>query len=254
MSTITNKESNNKESNKVPSKIIPLNSNTHAKLKLSESNDYTRFNNQQLIPVVIQEFVQLATEFPIVFVKNNESGQFLPVAMMGVKANINLYCQNENWPANVVPKIFHQAPFSLMVNENTPNEVHIAINEQSPLLSIEHGEALFNEKGEQSELLQRRSKNLVAMAEFTQQTKMFTELLLEKKLLTQRQLTVKLKHEKQPLHIDGIYLIDETILNNLSQAEFDDLRSKGLLAIIYAHLSSIHQISRLTQKQNDFDD
>jgi hypothetical protein len=203
--------------------------------------------------VVIQEFIQLATEFPIVFVKNSESGQFLPVAMMGVKANTNLYCQNENWPANVIPKIFHQAPFSLMFNESTPNEVHIAINEQSPLLSAEKGETLFNEQGEQSELLQNRSKNLVAMAEFTQQTKMFTELLLEKKLLTQRQLTVKLNSEKQPLNIDGIYLIDESVLNNFTQTEFEEIRAKGLLPLIYAHLTSIHQISRLTQKQNDFD-
>ena len=248
MSTITNKISN-----EISNKIIPLNNKTHVKLKLSQSNDYTRFKAQQLIPVVIQEFIQLATEFPIVFVKNSESGQFLPVAMMGVKANINLYCQNKNWSANVIPKIFHQAPFSLMFNESTPNEVHIAINEQSPLLSAEKGEALFNEQGEQSELLQNRSKNLVAMAEFTQQTKMFTDLLLEKKLLTQRQLTVKLNSEKQPLNIDGIYLIDESVLNNFTQTEFEEIRTKGLLPLIYAHLTSIHQISRLTQKQNDFD-
>jgi len=50
-----------------------------------------------------------------------------------------------------------------------------------------------------------------------------------------------------------LYVIDEKKLDALSDDEFNELRSKGLLPIIYAHLSSMHQIARLAKKQINLD-
>ena len=67
-----------------------------------------------------------------------------------------------------------------------------------------------------------------------------------KKLLTLKSLNLNLGGEEK-LALNGLYVIDEKKLENLPDAEFNELRSKGLLPIIYAHLSSMHQIARLAK-------
>ncbi len=235
------------------SKIIPLNNNTHRTLTVTESTDFSGFSNQQLIPIVVHDFVQLASEFPIVFVKNSETGQFIPVAMMGIKQGVNLYCQTTTWPCTVIPSGFKNAPFSLMQKTENSEEVIVCIDEESPLVNQTNGQALFDEQGEQSQYLQDRSKALLTVAEMTQQTQIITNFFAEKKLFSNRQLTVKLGPDNQPFTIDGIYLISETALNELSTESFEALRTKGLLPVIYSHLTSIHQVSRLTKMQNSYD-
>ena len=86
--------------------IVPLNHQQHATLKVQDNRDFTRFKDQHLIPVTAHDFIPLASEFPIVFVKNTETGGFTAAAMMGIKPNINLYCQTPEWPATVVPSNF----------------------------------------------------------------------------------------------------------------------------------------------------
>jgi len=234
------------------SKIVPLNLEKQGKYHIIDSDDYSRFANQQLIPVVAQEFSAIASEFPIVFVKNSETGQFISVAIMGLQSGINLYCQSKQWPAAVTPLGFSNAPLSLVKSTSNTEQLMVCLDEESECCSQESGQALFNAKGEQTPYLEKRIKALLDMADFTRQTQGICQLLAEKQLLTSRQLSVNLGTDKEPCQIDGIYLVDEAKLNKLSSEEFAELRSKGLLPIIYAHLNSLHQIGRLTLKQRAY--
>lgn len=231
-------------------KITPLNNQVHSQLKVNTSNDCSRFKTQHLIPIVAQDFAQMATEFPIVFVKNSETGQFLPVAMMGIKQGVNLYCQDATWPATVAPLGFSNAPLSLVKKSNDSDDMIVCIDEESNLVSTTLGNALFNDKGEQTDYLANRSEALLKMAEFTLQIHAISQSFAEKSLLVSRQLTVKLENEDEPFTINGVYLIDEKALNELPSDEFEQLRKQGLLPLIYAHLMSLQQITRLTIKHN----
>lgn len=233
--------------------ISPLNSTKHLNTAIKESSDYSRFAEQSLIPVVVQEFSVLATEFPIVFVKNAETGQFTPIAMMGIKNNVNLYCQTKNWQSSVTPLGFSKAPLSLMKTSENSDEVMVFIDEDSDLVSSAEGEKLFDKSGEQTEYLKKRSNALLDLASFTQQTAGITQYFADLNLLTPKQLTVKLSSDSPQVNIDGVYIIDEKALKELKDEEFLSLKSKGLLPLIYAHLTSLHQIARLITKQNEFD-
>jgi hypothetical protein len=233
--------------------MTPLNNKQHANLKIQQSNDVSRFKKQHLIPITVQDFIPLSTEFPIVFVKNEETGQFTSVAMMAIRAGINLYCQDIKWSCAVAPIGFHNAPLSLVKTSENSDEVIVCFDEKSSLISTDTGNALFDEQGQQSEFLKRKTQSLLSVAEFTEQTQAIINILAQKKLLTSKQLNVKLTSEQEPVLISGIYLIDETVLNTLSTEEFEDIRIKGLLPLIYAHLASLHQITRLTMKQNEFE-
>ncbi|TPH19367.1 SapC family protein [Litorilituus lipolyticus] len=226
--------------------IIPLHNEVHKDIKVSTHNDFSRFKAQHLIPVVVQEFSAMATEFPIVFVKNGDTGQFLPVAMMGLTEGVNLYCQQKDFDSAVLPMNFQTAPFSLTKHNQESDEVTICIDSDSNLISAE-GNALFDDKGEQTDFLKQRSQFLIDMVSFSQQTMAITQLFNQKELLITQQLTVKLADK--PLTINGLYMIDEKKLNELPNEEFNELRNKGLLPLIYAHLTSIHQINRLAHKQ-----
>ncbi|ABV86426.1 SapC family protein [Shewanella pealeana] len=235
--------------------IVPLNSNDHLRMCVTESKDYRRFADQQLIPVVFHEFHQLATEFPLVFVKNSETGQFIPVAMMGVKNDLNLYCQTSEWPAMIKPKGFNNAPLSLVKTSQESDNVLICVDTASPLVTevSENAQRLFNDDKEQSDYLKKRTQALLEIAAFNEQTGNICQLLASKSLFTAKQLTIKLAESQQPINIDGIYVVDEQALNQLSNEEFLSLKENGLLPLIYAHLVSLQQISRLIEKQNNYD-
>ena len=235
--------------------IVPLNSDNHLNLLISESQDYSRFVDQNLIPVVFHEFHHLATEFPLVFVKNSETGQFIPVAMMGIKNNLNLYCQTNDWPAPVRPRGFNNAPLSLVKTNQDGDNVLVCIDTSSPLVTDpgESAQRVFNDNKEQSDYLQKRTQALLEMAAFSEQTNNICQLLASKGLFSVKQLTVKLAQSEQPINIDGVYVVDEQALNQLSNDEFLSLKENGLLPLIYAHLLSLQQIPRLIEKQNQYD-
>ena len=54
-------------------------------------------------------------------------------------------------------------------------------------------------------------------------------------------------------NIDGIYVIDEKALNELPDEDFLAFRKQGLLPLIYAHLSSLQQLRRISELQYEAD-
>lgn len=232
--------------------ITPLNNQKHAKLKVINDKNFIRFKEQHLIPVVVQDFIPLASEFPIAFVKNTETGEFTAVAIMGVKPNVNLYCQSNNWPAEVQPASFFNYPFSLARQTEDDDNCFVCIDTNSELVTENNGQLLFDEDGEQTDYLKARTEHLLKVAENHEQTAKIVQFFASNKLLTLKSLNINLG-DNQKLSLDGLYVIDESKLEALEEEQFNELRNKGLLPLIYAHLSSMHQIARLARKQINLD-
>lgn len=228
---------------------VPLKKDKHAKLKVVESGDYRRFKKNHLVPIVIQDFFTLAAEFPLVFVKIGKSEDFIPVAMMGLREGFNLYCQTEEWQARVIPVSFGNAPFTIAHADPQGEQLIVLVDEESPLLSETTGEALFNEKGERTAYFEARIESLVKVAEQTRNTQEMCKRLTEKNLLSTQ--TVQLQHSPDATryNIDGIYVINEIALNELSDEDYLHLRTMGLLPLIYAHLTSLQQLRRVSERQ-----
>ncbi|QLE84660.1 SapC family protein [Shewanella sp. Scap07] len=233
--------------------IVPLTSNKHLKTNVKESTDYSRFSTEHIVPVVIREIITLSSEYPIVFIKNAKTEEFMPVAMMGLKNGINLYCQTPQWDAPLKPLGFNNAPLSLMKANENSDDVMICIDEDSNLVSETEGNPLFTLSGEQSEYLKQRANALLDMAAMTQQTSAISKYLEEKNLLSPQQLTVKLASEENNINIGGIYMVNDETVNNMSNELLIELKEKGLLPVIYAHRASLHQVPRLIAKQNQYD-
>ncbi|MDG1024510.1 MAG: SapC family protein [Gammaproteobacteria bacterium] len=232
---------------------VLLKNDKHANLKVIESGDYARYKDQHLIPIISQDFFTLSAEFPLVFVKDSSGNQFVPVAIMGLREGYNLYCQTDQWKAQVVPVRFSNAPFSIVRFDEETDQLAVLIDEDSAQLSTEEGEALFKEDGERTEYLEKKIEFLVQTAQQTVQTDDICKIFAEKDLLVTQQLQLQYRPDAPAYNIGGIYTVDEQKLNALSDEEYLDLRRQGIIPLIYAHLCSLQQLRRISELQYNAD-
>ena len=230
-------------------RIMPLHPDQHSKLKVKEGGEFQPVGKEHIIPLVVHEFIPAATDMPIVFVKNTDTGEFQAVAMMGVKPGENLYIKDDKWLGMYVPAILAQSPFRLVPNNHNQGQLMMAINEESSLVSEDEGEAIFNEKGEPTEYLNRRKKGIETYFEHTQVTHAFVKLLVDLDLLVERTLSVDVAGEKT--NLTGLYFVDEEKLGELPDDKFLELKTRGFLPVIYAHMISLNQMRRLGRYKTD---
>ena len=226
-------------------KVSPLNYADHGHLKIKAINNYEHVNAQQVLPVVVHEFSAAAAEMPVVFVKNAETGEFQSVAILGFKPGENLFYNENKWQGTYIPAYATHHPFALIPSENDENQLRVAFSESSLLVSEKEGNALFDDKGNETEYMENRKKALGNYYENTHVTKVFTKVLTDMALLVEQSLSLELNGEK--MNISGVYLINETKLNELSDVNFLELRKKGFLSPIYSHMGSLRQLKNLAQ-------
>lgn len=226
--------------------ITPLNPQNHSGLKLAHDPSFAQVKNEHMLPVVVHEFNRLALDYPLVFVKHANTGAFQPVALTGLAAGQNLYYQLQGWQADSAPMIVRNYPLVLIEDAANPEQLLVGVNEASQLLNAEQGEALFNADGSESEFLIKRKKQLEDFYQSSQLTSVFVALLAELQLLQPQTLNVTIAQQKQQL--TGLYFIDEQKLNALPAAQFEQLRQRGFLSLVYAHLLSLRNIERLVKK------
>jgi len=229
-------------------KFEPLHKDTHTNVKIKPMSSVEDLAGQHAIGVVVQEFALAGNQYPIAFVKDEQSQTFFPIAIMGLEQNKNLFVSKDNkWEGRYMPARYTHKPLSVIPNPQKENMYAIAIDVDYPTVQNDEGEALFNEDGSESKYLEERKQALMSYVENEHVTKAFTELLTEHDLLIPQSINVKVKGKEY--NLNGLNIIDEKKLNELSDEAFLNIRKRGFLAPIYAHLGSMHQVSSLIQRQ-----
>ncbi len=228
--------------------FVPLTKEAHANTKVKIAADFDHVRNQHILPVLAQEFGAVSNELPIVFVKNSENDKVAAVAMTSLTPGSNLLLKEDKWQTRYVPACVRNVPFVLMPAPEGEGNFIVGVDEDHALVG-EEGESLFNEDGSETEFLDSRKKALGQYYDFDQMTVAVANYLNEKELLEQRTLTVEVAGEKR--NIDGILVVSEEKLNGLSDEDFIDLRKRGILPMIYAHLGSLQNIQFLAKLTAD---
>ena len=238
-----------KNSENKPVTNTPLNPVKHQQLKFDTSAVCDVLQDQYLVPISLHEFAFSALSYPVFFVKNEDTGAFQAVAMMGTEPGENLYCKKGVWTGLYLPETARYAPFSLGLNAANDGDYFICVNENSRQIGIEKGEALFDGAGQQTKLLAEISEALVRQVESMKFAISFIAHLADLDVLSPQSLTLNLAGKKQT--IGGVYVVDADKLSKLSVDDFEQLRQQGVLPTLYAHMNSLGQIARLIRRKNE---
>lgn len=222
-----------------------LNAKQHGNVKIKNELNIEGTKSQQILPLLVHEFAKAGSAMPVIFIRPNEGEKTVqPAALLGLKPEENLFYSEGKWVGDYLPAVVTHHPFAMVPTQGDESRLQMLINEDSSLVNEEEGEALF-EGEEQTEYLKKRMASLSNYFGSMQVTKEFCEFLTVKDLLIEQTLTVEINGEKAQLN--GLLLVDEKKLNELSDEDFLELRKRGYLAPIFAHLSSLNHANKLAK-------
>lgn len=220
-----------------------LDSVAHRHLRLKQDDAYSHAKNHHMVQVTVHEVARLGATYPIVFVKDRDTGQFHLMAMLGLQPGENLFYSEDGWQAATVPQQLLTYPFSLSAPKDDPDNLKVVVDQEASVLG-DKGEALFTDDGQQAEALKTRIAVLSRVVDERVLTRTFLNELAEQALLAPQSLTVTLKNGESR-NLTGLYVIDEEKLNTLPSDAYDALRQQRFIGACYACIHSLGRIDNL---------
>lgn len=222
---------------------VVLDREQHKGLRL-KNTDALFASKSQAVPLLVNEFVEACLEYPIVFSRGNE-GQWMALALTGLTADANAFVDAKGlWTGRYVPVSVRRYPFILA--EGADQQYSLAADLSAPQLGTE-GEALFDDKGEPTELA---LNVLNLLGEFQAQAKV-TEAVIGKlndaQLLTQQNLQVRLGDGRSAV-VDGVWIVDEKKLRELPDDKILAWFKGGELTAVHAQMLSLRNLVPLLER------
>ena len=230
--------------------LVPVSRERHAELGVRPIESFAFAREFHLASLMAHEFTRAAAVYPIVFIEDADTDAFRPIALLGLNVGENLFVADDGkWQASYIPAIIRRYPFAL-ARSGQQDQYTVCIDEDSPLVTddVETGQRLFGADGEPGEVMERVKRYLGELQQMERFTRDFCGHLASQNLLNPLNLRVRAGTGLK--NITGCYVVNEERLNALGQTAYLGLREKGYMAAIYAHLTSLAQIERLSKLGN----
>ncbi|MDR7090019.1 SapC family protein [Cellvibrio fibrivorans] len=226
-----------------------LNNVAHKNLRVIRDNTVQFGDNERSVVTFPQEFRAIQNEYPIFFQKNAETGKFIPIALMGLRQNENLFLSENGWDAQYVPASVRRRPFLIGVQPPKPGEGNqpsrmVYVDMDSPRVNESVGEPVFLPHGGYSPYLESIVELLEYIQYGTELNDQFIDVLLAYELLEVVTLEITLKNGERN-NLAGLYTINEDKLSGLAGGAVADLHTKGFMECIYMVLASHSNVIKL---------
>ncbi|WGL18443.1 SapC family protein [Microbulbifer bruguierae] len=233
---------------------VLLNNVEHRELRVITQRSGKLGDNSWYALTFPLEFRALQGQYPIFFQKDPNTGNFFPLALLGLQPGENLYLRGEQWVASHIPLTIRREPFLIGRQhfvedgvQKTRRVIHIDLD--SPRVSREQGEPLFLEYGGSTPFLDNVSDMLDAIHNGIEQSEKFVRALQIHGLLESFTLDVTLNNGESN-QLKGFYTIDEERLRALNAEDLNELHRAGFLEAIYMVMASQSQMRRLIDEKN----
>lgn len=226
---------------------VLLDSARHAELRYNPRAGFRFAAKLTVTPITFAEFPLAARDYPIVFA----GPQATPAAVLGLRNGQNLMVDgNGQWRAGYyVPANLQRYPF-LFIEDNEKSQFILGADEAAEhFLPAEGSEALFAD-GEPTALVNRAADFLSRLQGDHLSTLAFSKGLQDTNLLIERRADIQLK-DGQHLTLDKFRIVDEAAFNALPEATIVDWHKKTWLPLVYFHLQSLSNWSRLVDLASD---
>src|SRR3954465_1712956 len=116
--------------------LVELSRSEHRHLRIRADRVEASAAHQHLMPIVVSEFRKAATQYPIVFAKNPETGRFAPYVLNGLGLEENLFWSGTELDVAYVPLNLRRQPFFVGTSDapNDPAANVLCIDLDSPCL------------------------------------------------------------------------------------------------------------------------
>lgn len=222
--------------------IALLNRQTHRGLRVLAGASAALGDGRHFVPVVVDEFPQLAVHYPILLSKDSETGAFYCGAMLGFDPEENLFLTEGLGFDGYRPLNLQREPFFTAGDD-------LAVDLDSPRLSEEAGEFLFDEAGEPTPYLRSVVVALQQLKPGVERTTLFIEKLLALKLIEPIDIDVGFD-DGSTRQLAGLYTVNRETLQELPDDAVLELFRRGYLQLIYLILASLKQVAVLAQRKN----
>ncbi len=232
-------------------RLVELSRSEHAGLRIRADLVEASAARQHLIPIVVSEFRKAATQYPIVFAKNPETGRFAPYVLNGLAVEENLFWSGTDMDVAYVPLNLRRQPFFVGTDDvpKGPATNVLCIDLDSPCLESSGAKTIVNPDGSDSAYLAGILSILGELVAGKAPTEQFIAHLLSLDLLAPILLDIVLE-DGTPLQVQGLYGLDEEKFRQLDAGEVARLWKIGYLDLIYAVLIASGQIFNLIRLKN----
>jgi hypothetical protein len=227
-----------------------LNSGEHAQLRIRTEPSAELGDAVMASLTVPIEFRRIQHNFPILFRRDNETGRFSALALLGFENGENLFLEGDRWDAEYKPLAMAIQPFLVgrSASDDGPSQVHIDLDHPRVAAGGE-GVLLFDSTGQPTPYLERIGAMLDELDQGYRASEDFFVALERYDLLEPFFLDVELKNGSKH-RMAGYHLINEDKLRELEPGAVAELHGEGHLMPIFMALASLSNLSGLIARKN----
>jgi hypothetical protein len=232
-------------------RLVELSRSEHRELRIRADLVEASAASHHLIPIVVSEFRKAATQYPIVFAKNPETGRFAPYVLSGLGLEENLFWSGTELDVAYVPLNVRRQPFYVGTDAapSAPATNVLCIDLDSPCLDASGTKTLVDADGSDSAYLKEILAILSELVVGKKATEQFIATALSLDLLAPITLDIVLD-DGTPLQVQGLYGLDEEKFRQLDAGELARLWTSGYLELFYAVMIASGQIFKLIRLKN----
>jgi len=218
--------------------IVPLEKSHRVLMPSGTTPSFCRTINA--LAVSVGEFVAAARDYPIVFASADAGMSFAPVILLGLEAGVNLFLdETGEWDrAAYFPAYVRRFPFCLS-KERVVCIVKSYVDAG--------GVPLYDARGNATPRWQAAEALLAGFDADLERTAQMCAALAKLELLESFSMQVK---EAPEIQLSGMVRVAEPKLRALAPARVKALVDKGFMGLVYAHLHSLENFSRLVARRN----
>ncbi len=218
-----------------------FNADRHRDVRIISGPDMAsslRLNHAQ---IGLSETGVAASDYPLLFMKDSESGRFRLVALFGLRPNTNFYVVNDQWQATYLPMKAMATPFHLAGPEKT-----LCIDEASDLVNTDTGISLFSEDGQETAELSRIQSMFAYLRSDLDSADDFVTTLAALGLIRPLSITLEFDEDASE-QVEGLYSISPPRLAALNDTTILELHRRNFLDKAHIMINSLGQLNRIQQ-------
>ena len=199
---------------------------------------------------VPSEFRRLQHNFPILFRRDETTGQLSALALLGFESGENLFLEAERWDATYKPMALSIQPFLVGRSASGEDAAQVHVDLDHPrIANDDEGVLLFDSLGRPTPYLERVTGMLAELDEGYRSSAMFFAALERYQLLEPFFLDVELNNGTKHRMV-GYQLINEEKLYELEPGAIAELHAEGILMPIFMALASLSSLGDLIARKN----